>query len=252
MNNVSILKSLCLSIFTKSRIRLCELVVCEGVEDPLDDLGTLKQMMELLTIQDLLVARKRLIWIITMMAVGVNGKRASNSCDVHDDIFDGEVVSRVWKLMKLTDANLQAGREDSENVQLEFAYLSISCQEFGVADDSAALKLYAIKVITNLQYWGKDKKLLSTTLALLDDLTVAFTNVRRLLKTDEIIQLLENHSTRSVILFREVSKIICDYGGRLLALPEVSKDQHYKEKVKNIDLICGILRHVLSGIRLFF
>uniref|UniRef100_A0A915CV23 Exportin-7/Ran-binding protein 17 TPR repeats domain-containing protein n=1 Tax=Ditylenchus dipsaci TaxID=166011 RepID=A0A915CV23_9BILA len=182
-----------------SRIRLCELVVCEGVEDPLDDLGTLKQMMELLTIQSKDSAGSFGGPQETHLDYNNDGRRcqwqrASNSCDVHDDIFDGEVVSRVWKLMKLTDANLQAGREDSENVQLEFAYLSISCQEFGVADDSAALKLYAIKVITNLQYWGKDKKLLSTTLALLDDLTVAFTNVRRLLKTDEIIQLLENHS----------------------------------------------------------
>uniref|UniRef100_A0A915D4X1 Exportin-7/Ran-binding protein 17 TPR repeats domain-containing protein n=1 Tax=Ditylenchus dipsaci TaxID=166011 RepID=A0A915D4X1_9BILA len=390
--------------FIQSRIRLCELVVREGVEDPLDDSGTLKQLMELFTIQSKDSAgsfggRKRLIWIITMMAAGVNGKTASNSCDVDDDIFDGEVVSRVWKLMKLTDANLQAGRADSENVQLEFAYLYLLdefrkayisdqiqresrvyeklSQEVGVADDSAALKLYAMKIITNLQYWGKNEKLLSTTLALLNDLTVGFANVRRLLKTDEIKQLLENHSTFefvcsntdvqiirsrtsfyaaltrllnveleedttmfdmfmkpigaklqelcvvfrnraisqanqqhvrlaviglcrdlrgiasscskkanfvlllnwtlpevfvvlqgaialwpnvadvttpilkliaeltlnrqsrltydmhscvSVILFREVSKIICDYGGRLLALPEVSKDQHYKEK----------------------
>uniref|UniRef100_A0A915CWF1 Exportin-7/Ran-binding protein 17 TPR repeats domain-containing protein n=1 Tax=Ditylenchus dipsaci TaxID=166011 RepID=A0A915CWF1_9BILA len=140
-----------------SRIRLCELVVCEGVEDPLDDLGTLKQMMELLTIQS---------------------KDSAGS-------FGGPQETHLDEFRKACI---------SDRIQRESRVHEKLSQEFGVADDSAALKLYAIKVITNLQYWGKDKKLLSTTLALLDDLTVAFTNVRRLLKTDEIIQLLENHS----------------------------------------------------------
>lgn len=44
----------------------------------------------------LFIARKRLIWIITMMAAGVNGKAVSNSGDLDDDIYDGEVVSRFY------------------------------------------------------------------------------------------------------------------------------------------------------------
>lgn len=40
------------------------------------------------------VSRKRMIWIITMMAAGVNGKTSSNSCELDDDVCDGEVVSR--------------------------------------------------------------------------------------------------------------------------------------------------------------
>jgi exportin-7 len=32
-----------------------------------------------------------------------------------------------------------------------------------------------------------------------------------------------------------------------LALPTVPKEQHYKQRVKNIGVICQILRHVLSG-----
>ncbi|KAI1719305.1 exportin-7-B [Ditylenchus destructor] len=433
--------------FIQSRIYLCEVVVRDGLDDPLDDHGTIKQLMELFTVvsrrdykrtaQDLIllfdenmsvltqaalnndaltIARKRLIWIITMMAAGVNGKTASNSCEIDDDVYDGEVVSRVWKLMRVTDTHLSAQQQATTDIQLEFAYLYLMDEfrkayisdqiqresrvyeklnvELGIGDDAAALRFYAQKIITNLKFWGHHDRLLAATLGLLGDLTVGFANVRRLLKTEEIQLLLKNHSTFdfvssnnnlkimksrtnfytalvrllnleldddasmfemfmepisakfkevyelfqqgnigsanqqsiqmlviglcrdlrgvasscskkstfnlllnwtlpevfavlqgavqlwadvanvmtpimklvqeltlnrqsrlsydmhscvSVILFREVSKIICDYGTRLLALPPVPKDQHYKERVKNIGVICGTLRHVLSG-----
>lgn len=55
--------------------------------------------------------------------------------------------------------------------------------------------------ITNLKYWGKNEKLLSTTLALLNDLTVGFANVRRLLKTEEIQLLLRNHTVGLLDVF---------------------------------------------------
>jgi exportin-7 len=48
--------------------------------------------------------------------------------------------------------------------------------------------------ITNLKFWGKDEKILSSTLSLLNDLTVGYATVRRLLKTEEIQLLLRNHS----------------------------------------------------------
>ncbi|KAI1720846.1 galactoside-binding lectin domain-containing protein [Ditylenchus destructor] len=215
---------------------------------PQDDHGTIKQLMELFTVvsrrdykrtaQDLIllfdenmsiltqaalnndaltIARKRLIWIITMMAAGVNGKTASNSCEVDDDVYDGEVVSRVWKLMRVTDTHLSAQQQATTDMQLEFAYLYLMDEfrkayisdqiqresrvyeklnvELGIGDDAAALRFYAQKIITNLKFWGHHDKLLAATLGLLGDLTVGFANVRRLLKTEEIQLLLKNHST---------------------------------------------------------
>jgi hypothetical protein len=45
-----------------------------------------------------------------MMGAGINGKGSSNCGDLDDDIYDGEVVSRVWKvihdLIKLYRINL--------------------------------------------------------------------------------------------------------------------------------------------------
>ena len=55
--------------------------------------------------------------------------------------------------------------------------------------------------ITNLKYWGKDEKILASTLSLLNDLTVGYANVRRLLKTEEIQLLLRNHAVNYFSFF---------------------------------------------------
>lgn len=55
------------------------------------------------------------------------------------------------------------------------------------------------------------------------------------------------HSCVAVLLFRHVSKVLCEYGKRFLQLPPVPKEMHYKQRVKNFGVICQILRNVLSG-----
>ncbi|KAL3083211.1 hypothetical protein niasHS_011013 [Heterodera schachtii] len=443
--------SLCIpkvcTAFIQSRIALCESVVRQGVEDPLDDMGSVKQLMELFTIlsrkdykqtvkellarfdeslgilftqgiseEEQIIARKRLIWLITMMAAGINGKASSNSSELDDDLYDGEVAARVWKTMQLTNGRLERQHPSVMDIQLEFAYIYLMDEfrkayisdqvmrdsqvyeklaELGITDDSEVLRLYAQKIIVNLTYWGKDEKILSSTLSLLNDLTVGYANVRRLLKTKEIQELLRNHaafdfvisiedisimksrtnfyaslmrllnieleddpglfsqfmgpisekfkgilamfqsnsaatfssegqlkmavigfvrdlrgialactkkanyqlflnwampnvfavmiesvkrwtdnadictpilklvaemtmnrqsrltydmhSCITVVLFRHVSSVLFEYGNRFLQLPSVPKGQHYKQRVKNIGVICQILRHVLSG-----
>uniref|UniRef100_A0A183BLN1 Importin N-terminal domain-containing protein n=1 Tax=Globodera pallida TaxID=36090 RepID=A0A183BLN1_GLOPA len=432
--------------FIQSRIALCESVVRHGAEDPLDDMGSVKQLMELFTVlsrkdykqtvkellerfdeslsilftqgipeQEQIIARKRLIWLITMMGAGVNGKASANSSELDDDLYDGEVAARVWKTMQLTNRRLERQHPGVMDIQLEFAYIYLMDEfrkayisdqvmresqvyeklgELGVTDDSEVLRLFAQKIIVNLTYWGKDEKILSSTLSLLNDLTVGYANVRRLLKTKEIQELLRNHaafdfvvsnehisimksrtnfyaslmrllnieleddpsvfnqfmspisekfkgiltlfqsnsitssnegqlkmavvgfvrdlrgialactkksnyqlflnwampnvfavmiesvkrwtdnadvctpilklvaemtmnrqsrltydmhSCITVVLFRHVSTVLSEYGNRFLQLSAVSKDLHYRQRVKNIGVVCQILRHVLSG-----
>lgn len=63
-------------------------------------------------------------------------------------------------------------------------------------------------------------------------------NVMKFMETEKIFQQVENYILYLLFFIS---------GTRLLALPPVPKDQHYKERVKNIGVICGTLRHVLSG-----
>ncbi|VDD88080.1 unnamed protein product [Enterobius vermicularis] len=57
----------------------------------------------------------------------------------------------------------------------------------------------------------------------------------------------EMSSCSAVLLFREASKIICSFGERLLALPEVSPENAYKERYKHIASCFAALKMALSG-----
>ncbi|KAF7633265.1 hypothetical protein Mgra_00007366 [Meloidogyne graminicola] len=241
--------------FIRSRVLLCENVVRGNIEDPLDDMGSVKQLMELFTVisrnnykstvevlvryfeeslnvlfrqgvnnQDQQIARKQLIWLITMMAAGINGKGSTSYMDSDEDIYDGEVVFRVWKTMQMTDQRLERQQPGAIDIQLEFAYIYLM-DEFrracipeqvqrenklyeklaplGINDEAGVLRFFAQKIITNLKFWGKDERILSSTLALLNDLTAGYSNVRRLLKTQEIQLLLRNHAIFDFVAVNE-------------------------------------------------
>ncbi|KAL7073722.1 hypothetical protein ACQ4LE_007266 [Meloidogyne hapla] len=243
------------SAFIRSRVLLCESVVRGNIEDPLDDMGSVKQLMELFTVisrndykttveelvrnfeeslavlfrqgvsnQDQLIARKQLIWLITMMAAGINGKGSASYGDSDEDIYDGEVVFRVWKTMQMTDQRLERQQPGAVDIQLEFAYIYLM-DEFrracitdqvqrenkvyeklaplGINDEAGVLRFFAQKLITNLKFWGKDERILNSTLSLLNDLTAGYSNVRRLLKTQEIQLLLRNHAVFDFVAVNE-------------------------------------------------
>ncbi|VDM45504.1 unnamed protein product [Toxocara canis] len=57
----------------------------------------------------------------------------------------------------------------------------------------------------------------------------------------------EMSSCSAVLLFREVSKIICTYGERMLALPTVQPESAYRERYKNISSCFATLKMALSG-----
>uniref|UniRef100_A0A0N5ABI6 Importin-11 n=1 Tax=Syphacia muris TaxID=451379 RepID=A0A0N5ABI6_9BILA len=57
----------------------------------------------------------------------------------------------------------------------------------------------------------------------------------------------EMSSCSAVLLFREASKIICSFGERLLALPEVAPENAYKERYKHIASCFSALKMSLSG-----
>ena len=54
-------------------------------------------------------------------------------------------------------------------------------------------------------------------------------------------------SPNGILLFREVSKLLCDYGKRLLTLSDVTEENVYKLKLKQTGLCFQILRAALAG-----
>jgi hypothetical protein len=56
--------------------------------------------------------------------------------------------------------------------------------------------------ITNLKYWSRCEQILSKTLTLLNDLSVGYNSVRKLVKLEEVQFMLNNHTVsvpRSII-----------------------------------------------------
>lgn len=49
--------------------------------------------------------------------------------------------------------------------------------------------------ITNLKYWGRSEQIISKTLQLLNDLSVGYSCVRKLVKLDEVQFMLNNHTS---------------------------------------------------------
>jgi len=48
--------------------------------------------------------------------------------------------------------------------------------------------------ITNLKYWGRSEQIISKTLQLLNDLSVGYSCVRKLVKLEEVQFMLNNHT----------------------------------------------------------
>ncbi|TKR60380.1 hypothetical protein L596_027635 [Steinernema carpocapsae] len=236
--------------FIDSRLRYSEAVVTEGLEDLLDDQGAISQIMDQFSVisrcdykqtcqqminffdqslnvmnsavnsndnsKEILIARKRLIWMITMIGAAIHG-RSSFSGDEDMDVLDGELLCRAWKLMELNDSRLVNGIQAGPDcVQLEFAFLYVLDQfrktyisdqvqkaskiyeklglVLGLNDESMVLSVFARKIITNLKFWGHNEKLIEASLGLLNDLSLGFTSVRRLSRLNEIQFLLNNHT----------------------------------------------------------
>lgn len=53
--------------------------------------------------------------------------------------------------------------------------------------------------ITNLKYFGHSEQIIRKTLTLLNDLTLTFSSIRRLIKLDEIQFMLNNHTV--IVIF---------------------------------------------------
>jgi len=140
--------------YITSRLESVAVVVRDGLEDPLDDLGMVTQQLEQLSVIgrceysktcqllvqlfdtdarayqelcnnltskiELSIAEGRLTWLVYIIGSAVGGRVSFNSNDDHD-AMDGELVCRVLQLMQLTDNRLsQGGCEKLELALLSF------------------------------------------------------------------------------------------------------------------------------------
>ncbi|OWR50837.1 exportin-7 isoform 1 [Danaus plexippus plexippus] len=126
--------------YVASRLDSVPVLVSEGLEDPLDEVGTVQQQLEQVSVIgrceygktcQLLVAhfdqaaaaytvetdprqilvlqgRGQLSWLVYIIGAAIGGRASLNTSE-ENDAMDGELVCRVLRLMDLTDSRLAAG-----------------------------------------------------------------------------------------------------------------------------------------------
>jgi exportin-7 len=67
----------------------------------------------------------------------------------------------------------------------------------GIQDESMWLNVVTTKIITNLKYWTSSERIISKTLNLLNELSVGYSSVRKLMKLESIHFILSNHTSEN-------------------------------------------------------
>ncbi|XP_073413217.1 exportin-7 isoform X3 [Dendrobates tinctorius] len=161
---------------------------------------------------ELTVQEGRLTWLVYIIGAVIGGRVSFASTD-EQDAMDGELVCRVLQLMNLTDSRLaQAGNEKLELSMLSFfeqfrkIYIGDQVQKssklyrrlsdvLGLNDETMVLSIFIGKIITNLKYWGRCEPITSKTLQLLNDLSIGYSSVRKLVKLSAVQFMLNNHTS---------------------------------------------------------
>nr|CAB3267798.1 exportin-7-A-like [Phallusia mammillata] len=143
-----------LKAYVESRLESVEVILRDGLENPLDDMSFIKQQLEQISTiarceysntcqllvqtfdesasnleellrsssdgQRLLLPLGKLTWIIHLVGAVIGGRVSFAATDEHD-AMDGELVIRVLQLMAITDRRLPEGNGNST---IELAFLS--------------------------------------------------------------------------------------------------------------------------------
>ncbi|XP_043194431.1 exportin-7-B-like isoform X2 [Amphibalanus amphitrite] len=231
--------------YITSRLEAAAVVVRDGLEDPLDDLGMVQQQLDqistiarceykktcrllvslfdetaqayqqALNVNNRLesaIKEAQLTRLVYIIGSAVGGRVSFNTNDEHDSM-DGELICRVLQLMNLTDSRLnQGGCEKLELATISFfeqfrkIYVGDQVQKtakvysrlsevLGLSDEATVLSVFMRKIITNLKFWGGSEQITTRTLMLLNDLSVGYSSVRKLVKLEEVQFLLNNHTS---------------------------------------------------------
>ncbi|XP_038628382.1 ran-binding protein 17 isoform X2 [Tachyglossus aculeatus] len=161
---------------------------------------------------EIAVQEGRLAWLVYLVGTVVGGRLTYTSTDEHD-AMDGELSCRVFQLISLMDAQLpQYSNEKVELAILWFldqfrkTYVGDQLQRtskvyarmsevLGITDDYHVLESFMAKIVTNLKFWGRCEPVIARTLQFLNDLSVGYILLKKLVKIDAVKFMLQNHTS---------------------------------------------------------
>uniref|UniRef100_A0A4X2JYI6 RAN binding protein 17 n=1 Tax=Vombatus ursinus TaxID=29139 RepID=A0A4X2JYI6_VOMUR len=161
---------------------------------------------------DIAVQEGRLAWLVYLVGTVVGGRLTYTSTDEHD-AMDGELSCRVFQLISLLDSRLP--RCCNEKIELAIlwfldqfrkTYVGDQLQRtskvyarmsevLGITDDNHVLETFMTKIVTNLKYWGRCDSVIARTLQFLNDLSVGYILLKKLVKIEAVKFMLQNHTS---------------------------------------------------------
>ncbi|XP_066833185.1 ran-binding protein 17 isoform X6 [Anser cygnoides] len=162
---------------------------------------------------EITVQEGRLAWLVYFVGTFVGGRLTYTSTDEHD-AMDGELSCRVFQLISLMDAQLpQSSNEKVELAILWFldqfrkTYVGDQLQHtskvyarmtevLGITDDNQVLETFMTKIVTNLKYRGRCEPVILRTLQFLNDLSVGYSLLKKLVKIEAVKFMLQNHTSK--------------------------------------------------------
>ncbi|KAI8099750.1 armadillo-type protein [Halteromyces radiatus] len=158
-------------------------------------------------------------WLVYFAAVFIGNRPAFLSSDDSDDI-DGKITTKVLQLMQANQTLQNQHGTTFLNSKLDSAFIYFFQQfrksyigesakavynslteVFGISDQIDMLEIMMRKIVTNLQYWGKNEPLIRHTLELFNDLASGYSALKNLRKTETTRYLLQNHMNNNTGLF---------------------------------------------------
>ncbi|XP_010003859.1 PREDICTED: ran-binding protein 17 [Chaetura pelagica] len=162
---------------------------------------------------EITIQEGRLAWLVYFVGTFVGGRLTYTSTEEHD-AMDGELSCRVFQLISLMDAQLpQSSNEKVELAILWFldqfrkTYVGDQLQPtskvyarmsevLGITDDNHVLETFMTKIVTNLKFQGRCEPVISRTLQFLNDLSVGYSLLKRLVKIEAVKFMLQNHTSK--------------------------------------------------------
>lgn len=167
---------------------------------------------------ELIIKEGQLTWLVYIIGGVISGRISYNMGNSEEhDIYDGELVVRVLQLMTFINTQLEqtGGSFCCEKLDLamlnffeQFRKIFIGDQVqksskvyrrmselLGIQDESMWLNVVTTKIITNLKYWTRSERIISKTLNLLNELSIGYSSVRKLMKLESIHFILANHTS---------------------------------------------------------
>ena len=169
---------------------------------------------------ELIIKEGQLTWLVYIIGGVISGRVSYNIGNSEEhDMYDGELVVRVLQLMTFVNSRLEqtSGNFCCEKLDLamlnffeQFRKIFIGDQVqksskvyrrmselLGIQDETMWLNVVTTKIITNLKYWTRSERIISKTLGLLNDLSVGYSSVRKLMKLESIHFILANHTSEN-------------------------------------------------------